>query len=110
MAIDVYQVLEKPLVTEKSTMMQEHGNRVMFQVRREANKLQIKEAVQKIFKVTVLDAESSLSGGHLSSGLESDIVGIVPPERYPRSTWDHLVRQERLADAGRGTYELGPKA
>ena len=54
MEVDVYQILEKPLITEKSTMMQEHRNRVVFQVRRDANKMQIKEAVQKIFKVTVL--------------------------------------------------------
>ena len=52
--MDVYKVLEKPLITEKSTLMQEQGNRVMFRVKRSANKLQIKEAVQKIFNVTVL--------------------------------------------------------
>ncbi len=54
MATDYYRILEKPLVTEKSTMMQEQGNRVMFQVKRSANKMQIKEAVQSIFNVTVL--------------------------------------------------------
>jgi large subunit ribosomal protein L23 len=58
MAVDLYRVLEKPLITEKSTLMQEQGNRVMFQVSRSANKLQIKEAVQKIFKVTVLDVNT----------------------------------------------------
>ncbi len=58
MANDVYSILEKPLITEKSTMMQEHGNRVMFQVARNANKLQIKEAVQTIFKVTVLNVNT----------------------------------------------------
>ena len=54
MATDYYRILEKPLITEKSTMMQEQGNRVMFQVKRSANKMQIKEAVQSIFNVTVL--------------------------------------------------------
>jgi large subunit ribosomal protein L23 len=58
MAVNHYSILEKPLVTEKSTMMQEQGNRVMFQVRRSANKLQIKEAVQNIFNVTVLDVNT----------------------------------------------------
>ena len=58
MQINNYSVLEKPLITEKSTMMQEHGNRVMFQVNRRANKLQIKEAVQNIFNVTVLDVNT----------------------------------------------------
>ena len=58
MAVNHYSILEKPLVTEKSTMMQEQGNRVMFQVKRSANKLQIKEAVQNIFNVTVLDVNT----------------------------------------------------
>jgi large subunit ribosomal protein L23 len=58
MALNHYSILEKPLVTEKSTMMQEQGNRVMFQVKRSANKLQIKEAVQNIFNVTVLDVNT----------------------------------------------------
>jgi len=58
MAVNHYSILEKPLVTEKSTMMQEQGNRVMFRVRRSANKLQIKDAVQNIFNVTVLDVNT----------------------------------------------------
>ena len=58
MSVDLYRVLEKPLITEKSTLMQEHGNRVMFQVNRASNKMQIKEAVQKIFNVTVLDVNT----------------------------------------------------
>ncbi len=58
MATDYYRILEKPLVTEKSTMMQEQGNRVIFQVKRSANKMQIKEAVQSIFNVTVLDVNT----------------------------------------------------
>ena len=58
MVANHYSILEKPLITEKSTMMQEQGNRVMFQVRRSANKLQIKDAVQNIFNVTVLDVNT----------------------------------------------------
>jgi large subunit ribosomal protein L23 len=58
MATNHYSILEKPLITEKSTMMQEQGNRVMFQVKRSANKLQIKEAVQNVFNVTVLDVNT----------------------------------------------------
>ena len=58
MTVNHYGILQKPLVTEKSTMMQEQGNRVMFQVERHSNKLQIKEAVQNIFNVTVLDVNT----------------------------------------------------
>ena len=50
---DHYQVLKKPLVTEKSTQMLAEGNWVAFQVHPQANKIQIKKAVEKDFSVTV---------------------------------------------------------
>ena len=50
---DHYQVLKKPLITEKSTQMLAEGNWVAFQVHPQANKVQIKKAVEKIFSVTV---------------------------------------------------------
>jgi len=67
------------------------------------------KAFRKRLKITVLDAESSLGVGPMSSGRRSAIVGITPPERYPRSVWDELVRQGRLLDAKRGMYELPPE-
>ena len=67
------------------------------------------KAYRKRLKITVLDAESSLGGGPMSSGRASGIVGITPPERYPRSVWDELVRQGRLIDAKKGMYELPPE-
>jgi len=85
------------------------GKRLLLVRDRDVLKRAMK-AFRKSLKVTVLDAESSLSGGHLSSGRESSIVGIVPPERYPRATWDQLVRDGRLEASGGGTYALGPKA
>ena len=50
---DNYKVLKKPLITEKSTQMLAEGNWVAFQVHSKANKIQIKNAVEKIFGVTV---------------------------------------------------------
>jgi large subunit ribosomal protein L23 len=50
---DHYQVLKKPLITEKTTQMLAEGNWVAFQVYPQANKIQIKKAVEKIFSVTV---------------------------------------------------------
>ncbi len=85
------------------------GQRLLLVRDREVLKRALK-AFRKSLKVTLLDAESSLSGGHLSSGRESSIVGIVPPERYPRATWDQLVRQGRLVSDRGGVYGLGPNA
>lgn len=68
------------------------------------------KAYRKRFKLTVLEAESSIAGGPMSAGRRSTIVGITPPERYPRAVWDELVRQGRLLSSGRGgNYELPPE-
>ena len=83
------------------------GERVML----ERDRLVLKRAMKayrKSFKVTILDAETSLGGGPMSSGRKSTIVGIMPPRRYPREVWDHLARQGRLVAGDRGTYELPP--
>jgi len=47
-----YEVLRRPLITEKNTMLVEQ-NKYAFEVARNANKPQIKDAVEKAFKVKV---------------------------------------------------------
>ena len=49
----LYEVLRRPLITEKSTVLQAE-NKYAFEVAREANKALVKEAVEKAFKVDVL--------------------------------------------------------
>jgi large subunit ribosomal protein L23 len=49
----LYDVLRRPLVTEKNTMLQAQ-NKYAFEVAKEANKPQIKQAVEKAFKVKVI--------------------------------------------------------
>ena len=85
----------------------ESGARLMLVRDRDVLKRALK-AYRKRMKVTLLEAESSLAGGPMSAGRKSSIVGIVPPERYPREVWDELVRQKRLLRGDRGTYELAP--
>jgi large subunit ribosomal protein L23 len=46
-------VLKMPLITEKSTHVKENLRTVAFKVLRDANKIEIKDAVEKIFKVKV---------------------------------------------------------
>ncbi|MFH0847299.1 MAG: 50S ribosomal protein L23 [Chloroflexota bacterium] len=50
--MDLFEILRKPLVTEKNSALQAQGKYV-FEVASGANKAQIKEAVQKAFKVRV---------------------------------------------------------
>jgi len=51
--VHLYEVLRRPLITEKNTMLQAQG-KYAFEIAREANKPQIKQAVEKAFKVKVL--------------------------------------------------------
>jgi large subunit ribosomal protein L23 len=51
--MNVYQVLKRPILTEKSDYQRDE-NQYVFEVDRKANKLQIKEAVEIIFDVEVL--------------------------------------------------------
>lgn len=64
------------------------------------------KAFRKKIKVMRLDAESTIGGGATSGGRQSGIVGITPPDRFPREVWDELARQGRLTDTGNGIYEL----
>ncbi len=66
------------------------------------------KAFRKSLKLTRLDAESGVGVGPMSSGRKSGIVGITPPDRFPREVWDELVRQGRLLDGRHGIYELPP--
>ena len=49
----LYEVLRRPLVTEKNTGILQVQNKYAFEVAEEANKPQIKQAVEKAFKVNV---------------------------------------------------------
>jgi large subunit ribosomal protein L23 len=50
---DLYHVISSPLITEKGTLVNEQGNQFLFRVRREANKVEIRRAVETLFKVKV---------------------------------------------------------
>ena len=67
------------------------------------------KAFRKRLKLTQLDAESNLGGGPMSGGAKSGIVAITPPNQYPRSVWETLVKQGKLKNASHGMYSLaGP--
>ena len=51
--ITIYDVLRSPVLTEKSMMLKEEANNIVFKVHPEANKRQIKEAVERFFNVKV---------------------------------------------------------
>jgi len=68
---NAYRYLLKPMVSEKSTFLSAEGKYV-FVVHPEANKIEIKKAVQKVFNVKVEDVNIvNISGKHVRFGRES---------------------------------------
>lgn len=51
--LHIYDVLLRPVVTEKATVMGDELNQYVFEVAPDANKIQIKEAVELLFEVDV---------------------------------------------------------
>jgi len=61
----IYDVLVRPLITEKSTTIKETQNKVSFVVANGANKQEIKEAVEIIFKVKVEEVKTLIVRGKM---------------------------------------------
>ena len=49
----LYEIIRKPLITEKANLLKDAAQVVAFEVARSANKIEIKQAVEKAFKVKV---------------------------------------------------------
>lgn len=63
--MNIYDVLKKPLVTEKTTLEKDAKNVISFEVDRDANKIEIKNAVEKLFHVKVTDVNTVNIAGKL---------------------------------------------
>jgi large subunit ribosomal protein L23 len=63
MATRLYQVIRRPIITEKGLGVKETQHTVVFEVAKDATKTEIKEAVQRIFKVKVDAVRTSISHG-----------------------------------------------
>jgi large subunit ribosomal protein L23 len=59
----LHQIIKRPLITEKSNLQREAGQTVTFEVARDANKIEIKQAVEKAFKVKVKDVRTMVTAG-----------------------------------------------
>jgi large subunit ribosomal protein L23 len=65
MAAPHYQVIRRPIITEKGLGVKETQHTVVFEVAAAATKTEIKEAVQQIFKVKVTDVRTANFPGKL---------------------------------------------
>ena len=76
-----YDVILSPVITEKATTLSEH-NKVVFRVRKDATKPQIKEAVERLFNVKVVSVNTLVVKGKVKMfrgkrGQRSDVKKAV---------------------------------
>ena len=85
-----YEIIRRPLITEKTTIQKESFNQVTFEVDRKANRVEIKRAIEKIFKVRVAVVRTMQITGKVKRrgrilGKRKDwkkaIVTLMPGER-----------------------------
>ena len=63
--MNLYEVIRRPLVTEKGVDKKESERTLCFEVHRDANKTEIKQAVESLFKVKVEDVRTASFEGKL---------------------------------------------
>jgi len=61
--MNLYEVIRRPILTEKNTRLMERHNQYTFEVARKANKAQIQEAIEVAFGVRVLNVRTSIVPG-----------------------------------------------
>ena len=85
-----YDIIRRPLVTEKTTLQKETSNQVSFEVDRKANRVEIRRAVEKIFNVKVSAVRTMQVSGKIKRrgrtlGKRRDwkkaVVTLMPGER-----------------------------
>ena len=85
-----YDIIKRPVVTEKTNIQKEEFNQVTFEVDKRANRVEIARAVEKIFKVKVANTRTAHVKGKIKRrgrilGKRRDwkkaIVTLMPGER-----------------------------
>jgi large subunit ribosomal protein L23 len=56
---EAQKIIRRPLITEKSTRQKEESRQYIFEVDRDANKIEIQSAVERLFKVKVIQVRTS---------------------------------------------------
>jgi large subunit ribosomal protein L23 len=63
MLLDVYQIIKKPHITERSNVLKSRDNKYVFVVDIRANKSEVKKAVEELFKVSVTKVNTLIMHG-----------------------------------------------
>jgi len=63
--MNIYDIIRRPLITEKGHAQREESSTLCFEVHPDANKIQIKQAVETVFKVKVAEVRTNNYVGKL---------------------------------------------
>ena len=91
-------VIRRPLVTEKTTMAREAGEVVVFEVAREATKIDVRRAVEKLFGIKVAAVRTQI--GHGKFKRQGRFEGQRPDRK---KAWVRLKAGEKAPDFIEGT-------
>jgi len=61
--MELFEVIKKPLITEKASFLKEKNNQICLRVDRRANKVEIRQAVERLFKTQVVEVKTLNSLG-----------------------------------------------
>jgi len=90
--VNIYDVVKKPIVTEKGVTKKDNERTLCFEVAADANKTEIRNAVQTLFKVKVAEVRTSTTAGKLRrrgkfSGYRADwkkaYIKLKPGQKMP---------------------------
>lgn len=85
-----YDIIKRPLITEKTSIQKELNNQVSFEVDRRANRIEIKRAIETIFSVRVASVQTMQVNGKVKRrgriegkrrNWKKAIVKLMPGER-----------------------------
>ncbi|MBU0495800.1 MAG: 50S ribosomal protein L23 [Chloroflexi bacterium] len=78
--MNIYEVIRQPIVSERAMALARDG-KYTFEVAPEANKIQIKEAVETIFRVDVIKVNTVAIPGKKRRGWRRPIYGKTPKRK-----------------------------
>ena len=88
-----YDIIRRPIVTEKSSLCKEAGNQYVFEVARGANKIEIAKAVEQLFKVKVLSVRVMNMEGKEAAAWQvlGQDAGLAKGDRETESQRQNLI-------------------
>ena len=90
--MDLYEVIKRPVITEKTTRLKEMGQYV-FEVDPRANRRQVKQAVEKLFNVRVLAVRIINVPAKRRRDWRARILSSKPKQVVRRPGWKKAIVQ-----------------